>query len=161
MEEHEYSNGEITIIWKPNLCQHAKVCVKTLPKVYNPSDRPWIHPDNATSNELIDQVSKCPSGALTIKKDIRLDQEDNGKKGRFIIFENNKFAGEMTYVWNDLIMIIDHTGIESEFEGNGYGKKLLAKAVEYARQNNVKILPLCPFANRMFNLNKDLADIRA
>lgn len=67
MERKEYSNGEITIVWKPKLCQHSGICVKTLPKVYNPNERPWIKPDNATSTELIMQVAKCPSGALSIK----------------------------------------------------------------------------------------------
>lgn len=68
MEQHEYSNGEVTIIWKPSLCQHAGICVKLLPKVYNPKSRPWIKPENATSQELINQVQQCPSGALTIKE---------------------------------------------------------------------------------------------
>lgn len=67
MERKEYSNGEITIVWQPKLCRHSGICVKTLPKVYNPNERPWIKPDNATSEELILQVAKCPSGALSIK----------------------------------------------------------------------------------------------
>ena len=50
METHEYTNGEVTILWKPSLCAHAGVCVKMLPKVYNPKNRPWIVPENATSN---------------------------------------------------------------------------------------------------------------
>ncbi|MBA5793503.1 (4Fe-4S)-binding protein [Flavobacterium sp. xlx-214] len=67
MEVHEYTNGEVTILWKPNLCAHAGVCVKMLPNVYNPKNRPWIVPENATSNQIIEQVNKCPSGALSIK----------------------------------------------------------------------------------------------
>ena len=67
MKTNEYSNGEITILWKPEKCIHAGICVKTLPKVYSPKDRPWVKPNNATTEELIDQVSKCPSGALSIK----------------------------------------------------------------------------------------------
>lgn len=67
METHEYSNGELTILWKPKLCIHAGTCVKTLPQVYNPKAKPWVKPENANSKELIDQVLKCPSGALTIK----------------------------------------------------------------------------------------------
>ncbi|MCH7407782.1 (4Fe-4S)-binding protein [Belliella sp. DSM 111904] len=69
METHEYPKEDITILWKPKLCTHAGVCVKTLSKVYNPKARPWIQTDNASKDELIDQVSKCPSGALSIKKD--------------------------------------------------------------------------------------------
>jgi uncharacterized Fe-S cluster protein YjdI len=63
----EYSNGEITIVWQPNLCTHSGVCVRTLPKVYNPKAKPWIEIDNATTEELKDQVSKCPSGALSYR----------------------------------------------------------------------------------------------
>ncbi|MFT5858584.1 MAG: putative Fe-S cluster protein YjdI [Flavobacteriaceae bacterium] len=61
----EYSNGEITIKWQPKLCQHAAVCAKMLPKVYNPKATPWIAVENASTEELKNQISKCPSGALT------------------------------------------------------------------------------------------------
>ena len=61
----EYSNGEITIKWQQKLCQHAAVCVKTLPKVYDPKANPWITIENATTEELKNQINKCPSGALS------------------------------------------------------------------------------------------------
>ena len=61
----EYTNGELTIIWQPELCQHAGICVKTLPGVYKPKERPWIQIENATTAELIAQINQCPSGALT------------------------------------------------------------------------------------------------
>lgn len=48
-------------------CIHSGICVKTLPGVYNPKDKPWIKPENAQTQELISQVAKCPSGALSIK----------------------------------------------------------------------------------------------
>lgn len=67
MATKEYSNGEITILWQPDKCIHAAVCVKTLPQVYNPDEKPWIKIDNATTKELVEQVSQCPSGALSIK----------------------------------------------------------------------------------------------
>lgn len=68
MNAKEYTNGEITILWKPERCQHAGICVKMLPNVYKPNEKPWITPENASSSELLDQVSKCPSGALSIKE---------------------------------------------------------------------------------------------
>jgi len=61
----EYSNGEITIKWQSKLCEHAGVCVKTLPKVYNPNATPWIAIGNASSQELKNQINNCPSGALS------------------------------------------------------------------------------------------------
>ena len=30
----EYTNGEIVIVWQPELCTHAGICVKMLPQVY-------------------------------------------------------------------------------------------------------------------------------
>lgn len=61
-----YSNGEVTIVWKPGKCIHSGICVKMLPQVYNPKERPWVKPENATTAEIVHQVSQCPSGALSI-----------------------------------------------------------------------------------------------
>jgi uncharacterized Fe-S cluster protein YjdI len=64
----KYSNGEVTIVWKPNTCIHSTICWKHatgLPGVFNPAERPWIKPEAATTSQIIDQVKKCPSGALT------------------------------------------------------------------------------------------------
>lgn len=63
----EYSNGEVTVIWKPDLCIHSGICVKTLPKVYRVTERPWIKVESATTQQLIDQINKCPSGALSYR----------------------------------------------------------------------------------------------
>ena len=61
----EYSNGEITILWKPKTCIHAGECVKRLPNVYKPKDKPWIQIENATTTALKEQILACPSGALS------------------------------------------------------------------------------------------------
>ena len=61
----KYSNGEVTIVWKPNICIHSGMCFKGLPQVFDPRRRPWITADMATTKEIIDQVKKCPSGALS------------------------------------------------------------------------------------------------
>ena len=61
-----YSNGEITILWQPALCQHGGACFRGLPEVFDPRRRPWIQPDAASSDEIVAQVAKCVSGALTI-----------------------------------------------------------------------------------------------
>lgn len=61
-----YTNGEITILWQPALCQHTGICFRGLPDVFDPRRRPWIQPDAASTEEIVAQVAKCPSGALTI-----------------------------------------------------------------------------------------------
>ncbi len=63
-----YTNDEITIVWKPNTCIHSRICFSGLGKVFNPSERPWVKPENASSEELMAQIDKCPSGALSYYK---------------------------------------------------------------------------------------------
>ncbi|MET3038194.1 (4Fe-4S)-binding protein [Chryseobacterium sp. NRRL B-14859] len=67
METHEYPNGDLIVIWQPQKCIHSAICVKTLPRVYNPKERPWIKAENATPGELRKQIDLCPSGALSYK----------------------------------------------------------------------------------------------
>jgi uncharacterized Fe-S cluster protein YjdI len=62
-----YSNGEVTIVWKPSICTHSGICFKGLGEVFDPRKRPWITPENSTTERIVDQVKKCPSGALTLQ----------------------------------------------------------------------------------------------
>jgi len=63
-----YTNGEVTIVWKPHVCIHSTICWKGatgLGSVFNPAEKPWINPEGAPTERIIEQVLKCPSGALT------------------------------------------------------------------------------------------------
>lgn len=78
-------------------------------------------------------------------------RKDNGKDGVFKAIEDGIELGEMTYVWaNDDKIIIDHTGVRTQYEGQGIGKSLFAKAIEFAREQNIKIVPVCPFVVTLF-----------
>ena len=63
--EKKYSNGEVTVVWKPSLCTHSAYCAKGLPAVFQPREKPWVKIDGASTDAIIDQVKKCPSGALS------------------------------------------------------------------------------------------------
>lgn len=63
----EYSKDELTVLWQPKKCIHSAKCWHGLPKAFNPKDRPWIKLDDVNAEEIIEQVMKCPSGALRIK----------------------------------------------------------------------------------------------
>ncbi|MDQ2987336.1 MAG: (4Fe-4S)-binding protein [Armatimonadota bacterium] len=64
-----YSNGEITVLWKPDRCIHSGICVRGLPGVFNVKKRPWINMLAATTSDIRAQVERCPSGALSWEPD--------------------------------------------------------------------------------------------
>lgn len=65
MTEKRYSNDDITVVWKPDVCVHSKLCWKGLIEVFNPNERPWIDMGGAETERIVEQVKKCPSGALS------------------------------------------------------------------------------------------------
>jgi Uncharacterized conserved protein len=65
-QTHHYTNGEITVAWKPGICIHSGICFKGLAEVFDPRRRPWIIMSNAETERIIAQVNQCPSGALSI-----------------------------------------------------------------------------------------------
>ncbi|NCT10973.1 MAG: (4Fe-4S)-binding protein [Flavobacteriia bacterium] len=63
-----YSLEDVTICWKPEKCTHSANCVKQLSSVFKPLKNPWIQTQNATKQAIIEQIRKCPSGALSVMK---------------------------------------------------------------------------------------------
>src|SRR5690348_11750610 len=64
----QYSNGTVTVVWKPGLCIHSTICWKGstgLLDVFNPKVKPWINISGASSERIVEQVRRCPSGALS------------------------------------------------------------------------------------------------
>lgn len=91
---------------------------------------------------------------------MHVEIKEQDSKGTATATENEQQAGEMTYsIANNDFIIIDHTEVNPEFKGKGVGKQLLYRIVEMAREKNLKILPLCPFANAMFKKFEDLKDV--
>lgn len=83
---------------------------------------------------------------------MEIQHKDNGKKGAFFMEQHGEIVAEMTYVWTGKTgIIIDHTNVDVKLKGQGAGKKLVIKAIEFARENGLKIMPLCPFAKSVFD----------
>ncbi len=72
----KYTNGEVTVVWKPNTCVHSRICWTELKDVFDPAKRPWVNMEGGSTERVIEQVRKCPSGALS-----------------YFINEENKVAG--------------------------------------------------------------------
>ncbi|MEP7237784.1 MAG: GNAT family N-acetyltransferase [Ferruginibacter sp.] len=81
-----------------------------------------------------------------------IQQKQEGSKGSFYIEENETVLAEMTYsMTGTTLMIIDHTEVSDALRGKNVGYQLVHTAIEYARTNHIKILPLCPFAKSVFD----------
>lgn len=90
-----------------------------------------------------------------------IKHESLGNKGVFSAFIDGKKAGEMTYsVAGADKIIIDHTDVLEEFKGLSVGKRMLIDGVvQYARENKIKVIPLCPFAKAMFEKLPEIQDV--
>ncbi len=86
--------------------------------------------------------------------------ELNDKNGYFYVSINGKSEAKLTFVFagNDKI-IIDHTEVNPGNNGKGLGKKMVVKVIEFAREKNITIIPLCPFAKSIFDKNPEFRDV--
>ena len=64
----KYTNGDVTIVWQTEKCIHSGICFRGLPNVFDPRKRPWITPEGVSSEQIIEQVKKCPRGALSMEQ---------------------------------------------------------------------------------------------
>lgn len=62
----KYKKDDVSVGWEPEKCIHAGFCARHLSEVFKPKEKPWIQTENATKEKIVEQVSKCPSGALSI-----------------------------------------------------------------------------------------------
>lgn len=91
---------------------------------------------------------------------MEIQQFEREHKGFFKATDEGKEAGRMTYSWaGQDRFIIDHTEVNPEFSGKGVGQKMVEAALAFARKNNLKIIPLCPFAKAQFDRHADWHDV--
>lgn len=64
----KYAKEDIKIVWENEKCIHSANCARGLSEVFKPKEKPWIKPENASKQAIVDQVAKCPSGALSIDR---------------------------------------------------------------------------------------------
>ena len=93
-----------------------------------------------------------------------IQQQDDAKHGVFQASDNDtgkeKLAGEMAYTWaGEGMFIIDHTEVSEDYRGQGIGRQLLDKVVEFAREKNLKIISLYPYAKSVFDKDPSIADV--
>ncbi len=91
---------------------------------------------------------------------MEIQNRNDGKRGAFFIEDEGKEIALMHYTFSGPgKIIIDHTEVNEAYEGKGLGRKLVKAGVDYAREQHIKILPLCPFAKKIFSITPAYADV--
>ncbi|WP_037315783.1 GNAT family N-acetyltransferase [Salegentibacter sp. Hel_I_6] len=90
-----------------------------------------------------------------------IKHRENDSRGMFFVEDEKGIYAELTYTKKQDVLTIDHTEVRPELEGKGIATKLLSHSVDFARENNYKIEPLCPFAEVQFDRNESFKDVRA
>jgi predicted GNAT family acetyltransferase len=86
-------------------------------------------------------------------------REDAASKGRWVVDVDGHEA-EMTYSRaSAALIIIDHTAVPDALRGRGVGPALVQRAVEDARREEFRIIPLCPFARAQFERHPEWRDV--
>lgn len=133
----EYSNGELTIVWKPKTCIHAETCVKTLPHVYSATEKPWLKIENATTQEFKAQIDQCPSGALSYYMNDGSDKKPESTSAEVVVMANGPLLVHGT---------ITVTGIE----GNSVVKEKTSAFCRCGASNNK---PFCDGSHSKINFS--------
>ena len=89
-----------------------------------------------------------------------IQQEDNGKKGSFYVEENGKRLAEIVYNWaGEKVFIVEHTEVDPSLEGKGIGGQLVHRVVEFAREKQLRLIPLCTFTKSVIDKTPDYQDV--
>ena len=126
----EYTNGEITVVWKPGICIHSAKCAHGLPNVFKPKEKPWIQVENASTSELVKTIDTCPSGALSYFKN-----SAGRPKEEFSIAQ----AMKVEVVKNGPLLVFGNIDLTHE-TGETESKK---RSTAFCRCGNSKNQPFC------------------
>lgn len=91
---------------------------------------------------------------------MEIKQNTEGQRGSFFIEENLKQLAFLSYVFgDDSKFVIEHTEVDPSQGGKGLGKQLVNAVVNFARKNNYKIIPSCPYAKALFDKTEEFSDV--
>jgi len=90
--------------------------------------------------------------------EIKLSESEN--KGRFFIEEEGKMLAQITWVKEtEDHIILDHTFVDDSLRGQGIARQLFDKVIELARDRDIKIQPVCSYAQTMFERYPQYRDV--
>src|SRR5437773_11884716 len=98
-----------------------------------------------------------------MSEDLTVQREQQGHRGSFYIEQNGVHAADLTFSASPdgKLVLLDHTEVGEPLRGKGVARKLVEAAVVWARQQGVKLVPVCPFARAVFDKEPSFRDVLA
>ena len=90
---------------------------------------------------------------------VEIQHQDDGVVGRFFVEADGELLAEMTYKWHDSYININHTEVDDRLRGQSIGARLVAAAVQWARDRQIKIAATCPFAKAVLQKKEEYSDV--
>lgn len=156
-----YEGEKITVYFDKDMCQHAAECVKGLPEVFNVKAKPWIKADQAEVVKVEEVIKRCPSGALKYKRkeEGHVLEIKQGSQSFYIGNEEDSEAEVHFVRVGESRIILDHTHVSEHLRGQNVGQQLVKAAVDYAKKENLQVIPLCPFAKAEFEKHPEYQEL--
>jgi uncharacterized Fe-S cluster protein YjdI len=156
-----YTNGEITVFWKPDACVHASHCYRELIEVFDPGRRPWVDMYGATTSQIIETVNMCPTEALAWKwNDEEKNNEIDDSQTNHINFRRPELIGSVNDISDEKpasikVMPDGPLIISGSFTllYNGIKKEVNNSLISLCRCGSSNHLPFCDGAHRKTGFN--------
>ena len=87
----EYARPEIRIDWYASRCIHSGACIRALPVVFDPKQRPWVDVSAADADAIAAAVTACPTGALRYQRFDGGPQESTGQSVQVTPIRNGPY----------------------------------------------------------------------
>jgi len=151
--DRQYTNGEITVYWKPAKCIHATTCFRELLDVFNPRKRPWINMQGASTEEIISVTDKCPTAAIYWKynKDLKESPEisaDYSDEVNPESLHSTKLQNEATTrisIMKDGPILVDGDFLVTDYSGKDLKPTLMTS---FCRCGHSQSQPFCDGTHR-------------
>ncbi len=138
-KDRDYTNGKLTVHWRPAKCIHVTTCYKELIEVFNPRNRPWVNMNGAPNERIIEIVDKCPTGAITWSWN-----NEEGNKEKTAPLKEEKDVTEVKIMRDGPIVVMgdfEITGPNDE----SYNKM---KMISFCRCGSSNNMPFCDGTHR-------------
>ncbi|MBN1597945.1 MAG: (4Fe-4S)-binding protein [Bacteroidales bacterium] len=147
----EYTNGEITVYWKPSKCIHVTTCYRELIDVFNPRKRPWINMQGAPTDEIIRVVEMCPTQAISYAWNSEINRKKKAGKKPVEQQPAEIQAAEVRVMKNGPLLIRGKFKIK-DADGNEMSQMKMAS---FCRCGKSGRMPFCDGTHRKIGFSDD------